>query len=109
MVNEDFGNRMRKMELEMAKFKVEMNNLTKTVDGMSTKLDNLCTAVIGDGTQNRGIISRIQSVEDTLNSIKEKNSENREEDRNKNNTWKWIVGTIIGILSMVSGYLAFFR
>lgn len=94
--------RMSKIEVKMAKFEVELGNISKAVDGMNDKLDNLSTAVIGDGNQNRGIVSRLQTLEEIVIAKKEEKTV-------KDSFFKWVIGIVISILSLTLGYIAFFK
>ncbi len=84
MVKSDFGERMAKVE-------IKIDNLEKGFASMSSKVDDIYTALLGDGKQNCGALSRIQTLE------------------NSKKFTKYLTGVLLSLLSLISGYLAFFK
>lgn len=90
MVKHNLGERMVMVE-------TEIKNLNNKINTVSTKVDDIHVALLGDGQQNLGALSRIKSLED-FQIIKE-----------KFNDWKYkALYALITILSGISGYLYFF-
>ena len=82
----------------IAMVEAEINNLKKDINTMSTKVDDIYVALLGDGQQNLGALSRIKTLEDLQNS------------KERFNKWKYnALYLIITILSGLSSYLFFFR
>lgn len=91
MVKHNLGERMAMVE-------TEINNLNGKISTISIKMDDIYVALLGDGQQNLGALSRIKSLEE-FQITKE-----------KFNNWKYkTLYTLITLLSGLSGYLLFFR
>lgn len=91
MVRHNLGERMSMVEMEI-------NNLNSKISTISIKMDDIYVALLGDGQQNLGALSRIKTLED-FQITKE-----------KFNGWKQrVLSIIIVLLSGLSGYLLFFR
>lgn len=108
MVKETIIDRMGKIEIEMATMKVEVNNLSEKFDKLDSKFDDLSekvedllTILTGDGKQNVGIISKINSVDDRVKIV--------EEDKSKTGrSRQWIVWLILTIISVGAAIFGLF-
>ena len=90
MVKSNLGERMAMVETEIKNLKNDINNMSK-------KVDDIYVALLGDGQQNLGALSRIKSLEDLQKS------------KEMFNDWKYkVLFLIITGLSGLSGYLYFF-
>lgn len=75
----------------VAKVEVKVDNLEHSVNCMSSKLDDIHSALLGDGMQSKGAISRIQTLEDDKS------------------FGKYIIGLVVSFVAAISGYFAFLR
>lgn len=94
----DTGERIARVETSMENIKEEMINLKEDMKEIKGIVNDIKVAILGDGKQSEGIVSRVKSLEDF------------QMNKDKFNVWKYrILYIIISILTGLSGYLFFFK
>lgn len=100
MVKSTNGERLARLETNMTNVKEELSGIKSEFTNMKfefgSKLQDIHIALLGDGKQNLGALSRIKSLEDSNLNL------------DKFSTWKYrILYFIITILTTISGFLGY--